>query len=609
MKKTKRYLFLLVALLMALVVRAYKIEGVNATFGSIPVITYGSGPTPVTVNATDIPSGQTVTMTVTPNDGYYLSSLVYEEVTDLGWALAPRRRTPNIQTIHTIPIPTTTYAVAHFGGTYTFNMPENNVIITATFVACTSIDGGKVYWDSWDGTSALPQSKVYDGTAHTMKVRVGDTELTKDRHYTTTAYTLTNVDNITPTITGIGEYNGSISGTTTLSITQQPLTITAQAQTITYGSSIQTGISKVTVTGLVTDDALTSITLTPSTSEVTDAGTITPSAATTTKGIGNYAATYHTGLLIINPENLSAIDLSNEVLDITLDNEYFNYSAGNPQKATVTSITYQGTLLEHGASYTYDYAKLGEYTGSIGSGNEANPEHPVDYIASDIYTIVITFCGNYTGTKRINYQIRPEITLNDVNGHRWRTFYEPLYNMEVVTDKFEACTVESITINSVTSGSREVIKAGTPMLLYRKTGTAAGIYPPLIKKNDSRLNSWSGVSSQYICNVNGDGTPIAWDLDSDGNITGGTTKIMILVDDKFVRTKSGTLAAGKCYLDVSSYSSLAREFFIDDEGEITEIEEVEAKKEEDEYYDLSGRRVLYPTRGIYIMNGKKVIIK
>ena len=84
---------------------------------------------------------------------------------------------------------------------------------------------------------------------------------------------------------------------------------------------------------------------------------------------------------------------------------------------------------------------------------------------------------------------------------------------------------------------------------------------------------------------------------------------MILVDDKFVRTKSGTLAAGKCYLDVSSYTSLAREFFIDDEGEITEIEEVEAKKEEDEYYDLSGRRVLNPTRGIYIINGQKVIIK
>ena len=159
MKKTQRYLFLLVALLMAIAVRAYKIEAVNATFGSIPGIRYGSSPTSVTVNTTDIPSGQMVTMTVTPNDGYYLSSLVYEEVTDLGWALTPQRRVPNIQTIHTIPIQTTlTYAEAHFGGTYTFMMPEDDVIITATFIACKDITNDD------NITFALSGSAIYDGT-------------------------------------------------------------------------------------------------------------------------------------------------------------------------------------------------------------------------------------------------------------------------------------------------------------------------------------------------------------------------------------------------------------------------------------------------------------
>ena len=29
----------------------------------------------------------------------------------------------------------------------------------------------------------------------------------------------------------------------------------------------------------------------------------------------------------------------------------------------------------------------------------------------------------------------------------------------------------------------------------------------------------------------------------------------------------------------------------------------------DNYYDLSGRRVMNPTKGLYIVNGKKVIIK
>ena len=602
MKKIMRYFFLLIGLLMATVVKAYKIEEIHHSHGSITEIKYGTTNVTVgVVSGTDIPSGQTVTMTVTPDPGYYLSSLVYEEVTDLGWALAPQRRAPDIKPINNITIPTnnSTYLAAHFGGSYSFDMPENNVIITATFVACTSIDGGKVYWDSWDGTSALPQSKVYDGTAHTMKVRVGDTELTKDRHYTTTAYTLTNVDNITPTITGIGEYNGSISGTTTLSITQQPLTITANSQTISYGSSIETGLSRVTTVGLVTGDALTSITLTPSTSQVTTTGTITPSAATTTKGISNYAVTYNTGALTIQAYDLSGI------ASVTFTQDYYNYD-GSPHQPSIDNtdgsnmkVYYGNTRLTQGSDFTTSYTTTpGIYTNAT------------DYTTPDIYTIDITFTGNYTGSKKVNYQIRPEITLNNNNGHRWRTYYNQTYNMEVTND-FEAFTVSSITTNSVIlNGPREVIKSATPMLLYRKTGTASGIYPALIKPSDERLadSYWTGASTYLNCHVVG-GNPSVWNLTGDADIQNETTKIMILVDDKFVRTKSGTLAAGKCYLNVSSYSSLAREFFIDDEGEITEIEEVEAKKEEDEYYDLSGRRVLNPTRGIYIINGQKVIIK
>lgn len=595
MKKIMRYFFLLIGLLMATVVKAYKIEEIHHSHGSITEIKYGTTNVTVgVVSGTDIPSGQTVTMTVTPDPGYYLSSLVYEEVTPLDIALAPRRA-PDIKPIHNITIPTnnSTYLAAHFGGSYSFYMPENNVIITATFVACTSITSANLHWDSGDG----PQSKVYDGAAHTMVVKVGDTELTKDRHYTTTYYTLTNVGSINPTITGIGEYNGSISSTT-LSITQQPLTITARAQTITYGSSIETGLSQVTTVGLVTGDALTSITLTPSTSQVTTTGTITPSAATTTKGISNYAVTYNTGALTIQAYDLSGI------ASVTFTQDYYNYDGSLHQPSIDNTdgsnmkVYYGNTRLTQGSDFTTSYTTTpGIYTNAT------------DYTTPDIYTIDITFTGNYTGSKKVNYQIRPEITLNNNNGHRWRTYYNQTYNMEETND-FEAFTVSSITTNSVIlNGPREVIKSATPMLLYRKTGTASGIYPALIKPSDERLadSYWTGASTYLKCHVD-EGTPSDWIL-SDDKIQNGTTKIMILVDDKFVRTKSGTLAAGKCYLDVSSYSSLAREFFIDDEGEITEIEEVEAKKEEDEYYDLSGRRVLYPTKGIYIMNGKKVIIK
>lgn len=581
MKKTKRYLFLLVALLMALVVRAYKIEAVNATFGSIPVITYGSGATPVNVNTTDIPSGQIVTMTVTPNNGYYLSSLVYEEVTDLGWALAPQRRVPNILAKQEITIPTTsTYASAHFGGTYTFEMPENNVIITATFQPCTSITSAYVYWDDWNGTDPLPQSKVYDRYQHTMVVKVGDNILGNERHYSSTETVRTDVGSITPTITGWGEYTGTIS-TTTLSITQKTLNIAADAdQSKIFGDSDPT--FTYTQTGLCYGDQITGE-LSRAVGE--NVGSYAINMGDLTAG-SNYSISFIPQNFAINAKDLSAV-----ALNITLDHDYFNDN-GAVQKAQITGITYGNTTLNSGSDYnsTFTYG-----TGVYGK---------TDNTAPDIYPISVEFIGNYTGTKTVEYQIRPEITLNNTSGNRWRTFYEKTYNMEVVEDKFEACTVSDITVNAVTLGTRDVIKAGTPMLLYRITGTASGIYPALIKPTDSRVTgSWSGVSDDFKCKVDEDGDPEAWTLD-------GTTSIMILVNDKFVRSKSGTLAAGKCYLDVSSSSpSSAPSLFIG--VNTTGIEEIETQDTRKDYpfYDLSGRRVMNPSKGLYIVNGKKIIIK
>ena len=46
-----------------------------------------------------------------------------------------------------------------------------------------------------------------------------------------------------------------------------------------------------------------------------------------------------------------------------------------------------------------------------------------------------------------------------------------------------------------------------------------------------------------------------------------------------------------------------------DEGEVTAIETVKAEKANNEYYNLAGQRVANPTKGLYIVNGKKVIIK
>lgn len=75
---------------------------------------------------------------------------------------------------------------------------------------------------------------------------------------------------------------------------------------------------------------------------------------------------------------------------------------------------------------------------------------------------------------------------------------------------------------------------------------------------------------------------------------------------------AGTLAAGKCWIElVPSSPAHARALSIVHEGETTGISTVSssADKTDGEWYDLSGRRVAKPAKGIYVKNGKKVIVK
>ena len=73
-----------------------------------------------------------------------------------------------------------------------------------------------------------------------------------------------------------------------------------------------------------------------------------------------------------------------------------------------------------------------------------------------------------------------------------------------------------------------------------------------------------------------------------------------------------TLAAGHAYLQIpaeTAAGSRALSISFDDEDEATAISDVERQDDESAVYDLQGRRVEQPRSGLYIRNGKKVIIK
>ena len=83
----------------------------------------------------------------------------------------------------------------------------------------------------------------------------------------------------------------------------------------------------------------------------------------------------------------------------------------------------------------------------------------------------------------------------------------------------------------------------------------------------------------------------------------------------FYKVKSNVtnIPGNKAFLVLTNAEAQAKGFVLEfEDGGTTGIETIESSKHSTEdgvYYDLQGRRVENPTRGVYIVNGKKVVIK
>ena len=95
--------------------------------------------------------------------------------------------------------------------------------------------------------------------------------------------------------------------------------------------------------------------------------------------------------------------------------------------------------------------------------------------------------------------------------------------------------------------------------------------------------------------------------------TDSETTRYILKNGEFYLAGAGNLAAGKAYLDLTGVVAGARQLsIVFDDEETTGISNVDITKPEvkdNVYYNLNGQRVANPSKGLFIVNGKKVIIK
>ena len=139
------------------------------------------------------------------------------------------------------------------------------------------------------------------------------------------------------------------------------------------------------------------------------------------------------------------------------------------------------------------------------------------------------------------------------------------------------------------------VPANTPVLVYGET-TGQEYTIDFLKQSDAAddvtANGLQGSATEATeCN--------------------GTQYGLGVVDGQlgWYKMESGSLAAGKAYLSISSSS--AKSFYEIPATIVTGISTVSAAaaKTDNAFYDLMGRRVYAPQHGVYIHNGKKVVVK
>ena len=160
-------------------------------------------------------------------------------------------------------------------------------------------------------------------------------------------------------------------------------------------------------------------------------------------------------------------------------------------------------------------------------------------------------------------------------------------NVKVMTVKVNA-EGTAIELNKVEAGT--VIPAKTGILVKAAVG-----------KHDFVVTSEAGKDL-----TNNDLKAATIDEPSDGTTYFALTKIGEKVG--FALVENGVvIPAGKAYLSIPRAASGAKFFGLD--GEATGINSVKTAKADGAYYTLEGVKTTKPVKGLYIHNGKKIVVK
>lgn len=197
--------------------------------------------------------------------------------------------------------------------------------------------------------------------------------------------------------------------------------------------------------------------------------------------------------------------------------------------------------------------------------------------------------------REVNAPSTMELTAAFAEGVYWTTFYSAIDNYQapddthVFTVNLDGNTIKTTKIEDgiVTKGQGVMLKSLTSgnIVMTKVDNGSSGSYVGNSLVGTS--HSISNPGNAYVLNYKTSRGVAFYKLSS-----------------------TGTIGANKAYL-VANSTAAARAFFAFDTDATTGIDKVNAQNSEKEVkaFDLQGRRVAKPANGLYIVNGKKVIMK
>ena len=182
----------------------------------------------------------------------------------------------------------------------------------------------------------------------------------------------------------------------------------------------------------------------------------------------------------------------------------------------------------------------------------------------------------------------------DISTIEWATFVSN-NALDFTGSGVKAYVVTGASGSAITKTAVTTVAANTPLLLNAPEGT----YTIPVATTGTNYSTTNKL-------VAGTGEAVAYDANSGYNyvlsIDKGKAMFMQIVDGT-----PATIPVGKAYLALDAAPARGLNLF--DDEETTGVNEVKTQKVAGEYFNLAGQRVANPTKGLYIVNGKKVVIK